>query len=269
MQYSALPNDLLGLALAVLLLGVKHGFDADHLAAIDAMTQHNAQARPRLARQAGLWFALGHGAVVSAIALGVAGLALEGRTPAWLAPLGAWVSIAILLLLAALNLGSALRTPGHQTTPLVGWRSGLFARQLCADSRARLMSVGALFALSFDTVSQALLFSVTAAHFGGWQPALLLAAAFTAGMVLTDGANGWCLSRLLRRADATARVASRVMALAIAGIGLLTAGLGLALQLLPSASAWAEGKQAWFGAAIVAVIGLSYGFGQVLARSRS
>jgi len=267
MHPSALPNDLIGLALAVLLLGVKHGFDADHLAAIDGMTQYNARARPRLAQWAGLWFALGHGTVLTAIALGVSGLAFEARVPAWLAPLGAWVAIAILLLLAGLNLGSALCTPGHQTTPLVGWRSGLFGHLLCVDNPAKAMSVGALFAVSFDTVSQAVLFSVTAVHFGGWQPALLLAGAFTVGMLITDGLNAWLLCRLLRRSDQRARIASRAMALAVAGVSLLTAGFGVALQLVPTVALWSDGKQAWLGAAIVAAMLFSYGAGQVLARS--
>ena len=267
MHPSALPNDFIGLALAVLLLGVKHGFDADHLAAIDGMTQYNARARPRLAQWAGLWFALGHGTVLTAIALGVSGLAFEARVPAWLAPFGAWVAIAILLLLAGLNLGSALRTPGHQTTPLVGWRSGLFAHLLRVDNPAKAMSVGALFAVSFDTVSQAVLFSATAVHFGGWQPALLLAGAFTVGMLITDGLNAWFLSRLLRRSDQRARIASRAMALAVAGVSLLTAGFGVALQLVPTVALWSDGKQAWLGAAIVTAMLLSYGLGQVLARS--
>ena len=32
-----LPRDFLGLALVVLMLGIKHGLDADHLAAIDGL----------------------------------------------------------------------------------------------------------------------------------------------------------------------------------------------------------------------------------------
>jgi hypothetical protein len=36
-------SGLLGLALVALVLGMRHGIDADHLAAIDAMTRCNAQ----------------------------------------------------------------------------------------------------------------------------------------------------------------------------------------------------------------------------------
>ena len=40
----ALPSDFFGLALVVLMLGIKHGLDADHLAAIDGLTRRNPQA---------------------------------------------------------------------------------------------------------------------------------------------------------------------------------------------------------------------------------
>ena len=96
---------------------------------------------------------------------------------------------------------------------------------------------------------------------------LFLPAAF--GMMLTDGANGYWISRLIRRSDRTAQVASRVMALAVAGVSLLTAALVLATLLLPAADVWAEGKELWFGSAIVAVIGLAFLMGQRLASPRA
>lgn len=263
-----LPRDFLGLALVVLMLGIKHGLDADHLAAIDGLTRYNAQARPRLSRLAGVLFSLGHGLVVVAVALGVSTLAQAWRAPHWLESFGAWVSIAVLTLLAVLNIASVLATPGHETAHLLGWRCGAFARLLRAGSPLTVMAVGTLFALSFDTVSQATLFAVTATQFGGWQSALLLALLFIAGMLLTDGLNGWWISRLVRRSDQTARVASRVMALAVSGVSLLTAGLGVATQTVPDIDTWAEGKTLWFGAAIVVVTFASYVLGQRLARGQ-
>lgn len=263
-----LPRDFAGLALVVLMLGIKHGLDADHLAAIDGLTRYNAKHRPRLAQMAGVLFSLGHGLVVIAVALGVSTVAQAWRVPAWLESFGAWVSIVVLTLLALINIASVLRTPGHESASLIGWRSGAFARLLRAGSPLMVMGVGTLFALSFDTVSQAMLFAVTATQFGGWQPALLLALLFIGGMLATDGVNGWWISRLIRRSDASARVASRVMALAVSGVSLLTAALGVVTQTLPQVDAWAENKSLWFGAAIVTVVGVSYLLGQQLARSQ-
>jgi nickel/cobalt transporter (NiCoT) family protein len=262
-----LPRDLLGLALVVLMLGIKHGFDADHLAAIDGLTRCNAPARPRLARMAGALFSAGHGLVVVGVALGVSMLAKAWQPPQWLESLGAWLSIVVLSLLALINIAAVLLTPGHEATRLVGWRSAVFSRLLQAQSPAAVVGVGSLFALSFDTVSQATLFALTASQFGGWQPALMLALLFIAGMLFTDGLNGWWISRLIERADATSRIASRVMALAVSGVGLLAAGLGVATQTLPTVDLWAEGNAAWFGAAIVAVVFASFVLGQRLAAS--
>ena len=269
MSPSDLPRDFIGLALVVLLLGMKHGFDADHLAAIDGLTRHNARARSQLARLAGALFSLGHGVVVVGVALGVAlGASLAAQAwqaPAWLQAFGAWLSIGLLTGIAALNIAAVLRTPGDEVTPLAGWRCGVFSSLLRASNPATVMAVGLLFALSLDTLSQAALFAVAASQFGGWQPALGLALRFVAGMLLTDGINGWWLWRLIRRSDQTARVASRVMALAVAGVGLLTAALGVAYQTVPRFDAWAQGKEAWAGLAIIAIAGISFILGQQLA----
>ncbi len=262
-----MPHDFIGLALVVLMLGIKHGLDADHLAAIDGLTRCNAQTKPRLSQMSGVLFSLGHGVVVICVALGVSTLAQAWRAPSWLASFGAWVSISVLTLLALINIASVMRTPADQSARMLGWRSGVFARLLHADSPLTVMGVGTLFALSFDTITQATLFAVTATQFGGWQPALLLALLFIGGMLLTDGVNGWWISRLIRRSDETARIASRVMALAVSGVSLLTAALGVATQTVPDVDAWTEGKEMWFGAAIVVVAFASYLLGQQLARS--
>jgi high-affinity nickel-transport protein len=268
MSPAELPREFIGLASVVLLLGLKHGFDADHLAAIDALACHNAPTRPRLARLSGALFSLGHGLVVVAVAVGVSLLAAAWRTPAWLEALGAWISIAVLTLLALVNIAAVVRTPHHETAHLAGWRSGVFGRLLRAGNPAMVMGVGTLFALSFDTVSQAALFAATAAQFGGWQPALLLALLFVAGMLLTDGINGWWIARLVRSGAPAARVTSRIVALAVSGVGLLTAGLTLTTRFVPAAEVWADGKDLWFGTAIVAVLAASFVVGQRLGRDR-
>jgi nickel/cobalt transporter (NiCoT) family protein len=261
-----LPADFLGVAVVVLLLGIRHGFDADHLAAIDGMTCHNAKARPGLARVCGALFSIGHGLVVIAVALSVSLLSETWHPPAWLEATGAWISIVVLLVLGLANVAAVFRTPEGELARLKGWRSGVFARLLRTGHPLPVMGVGTLFALSFDTFSQAALFAVTATQFGGWHAALVFGLLFTAGMLLTDGANGYWIARLIRRSDRTAQIASRVMALAVAGVSLLTATLVLATLLVPSVDFWAEGKELWFGGGIVAVLIVSFMTGQRLAR---
>jgi len=159
-----------------------------------------------------------------------------------------------------------VRTPGHEAAQLIGWRSGVFARLLRAGHPLTVLGVGVLFAVSFDTISQAALFAMTAAAYGGWRIALLLGAVFTTGMLLTDGVNGWLMWRLVHHSERSARVTSRAVALAVSGVGLLTAGLSLATHLVPAAQIWAEGKELWFGSAVVGIVLASFVVGRRLAR---
>lgn len=263
-------SGFIGLAALVLLLGMKHGFDADHLAAIDGLTRFNARDRPRLARRVGALFSAGHGLVVFAVALGVSALAGSARVPGWFDAVGAWVSIAVLTVLAVVNIRAAFVAPRHAASHAVGWRSGLFARLLArllsVGSAWRVMGVGGLFALSFDTLSQATLFAAASTRFGGWESALLLAGLFVLGMLLTDGLNGLWIARLIRRSDHTAVVASRITTLGVGGVSLLTAAIGVAAQTSSAAGLWAEGKEVWLGAAVIAIVLASFAIGMWLAR---
>ncbi|MHB8167493.1 MAG: HoxN/HupN/NixA family nickel/cobalt transporter, partial [Sulfuricella sp.] len=54
-----LPHDWLALLALVFVLGLKHGFDPDHLATIDGLTRFNAaNNKPHLSRWSGLLFSL-------------------------------------------------------------------------------------------------------------------------------------------------------------------------------------------------------------------
>ena len=253
-----LPADWLSLLILTFVLGMKHGFDADHLATIDGLTRFNARSRPAMARYCGTLFSLGHGAVVMAIALGVSALAGQWAVPDWFGTLGALISIAFLVLLGGLNLAAVLRAGPDEMVQPVGLKGHLLGRLRHASHPALVALVGALFALSFDTLSQAAFFALTATQFGGWQAALTLALLFMLGMLLTDGINGLWIARLIARADQVALVASRVMGLVVSGISLLVAAFGAAKLLSPAIDAWSEGKELAFGAALVLLIALSF-----------
>ena len=55
----------------VFLLGMRHGFDPDHLAAINSLTRLNLSPNPSVSRWAGIFFSFGHGLIVVLIALSV------------------------------------------------------------------------------------------------------------------------------------------------------------------------------------------------------
>jgi high-affinity nickel-transport protein len=254
----ALPNDLFALSLLVFILGLKHGFDADHLATIDGLTRFNSRVNPRIARFCGALFSLGHGAVVVAIALAVSAFARRWQTPEWLELFGAWVSIGFLAALGLLNIHAVLRADPTQVVRAVGLKGRFLGRLTKAASPGLVALVGALFALSFDTISQTALFALTASQFGGWQDALMLGLLFMLGMLVTDGVNGLWISRLICRADQIALIASRVMSLVVGGVSLLVAAFGVVRLTLPSIAAWSEGKEMFFGGAVVAVIAGSF-----------
>lgn len=208
---STVPADALGLAALVFVLGLRHGFDPDHLVAIDGL------ARSSRSRWSGLFFSLGHGAVVTLVGLAVALAAGDWQAPAWLEDVGVTISLSVLLALGIANLVAAGRArPGEPVAP-VGlrgrWLTGWLGQ---ATHPLMVAGVGAAFALSFDTISHALLFSVTGASLAGWAFALALGGVFTLGMVLTDALNGWWVAKLIAGADARAARASRIMSLAIA-----------------------------------------------------
>ncbi|HEX8986939.1 MAG TPA: nickel transporter [Rhodocyclaceae bacterium] len=254
----ALPQDLVALSLLVFVLGMKHGFDADHLATIDGLTRFNARSNPRLARFCGTLFSLGHGAVVVATSLTVSTLARHWQAPEWLESVGAWVSIAFLLALGGVNILAVLTSAPGQVVQPVGLKGRFLGRLAQAASPLWIALVGALFALSFDTLSQAALFALTATRFGGWEHALLLGLLFMAGMLATDGVNGFWIARLIRRADRVAVVASRIMSLVVGGMSLAVGAFGIARMSLPAVDAWSAGKELAFGGAVVAVIAASF-----------
>jgi len=265
----SLPASFGGLAVVAFLLGLKHGFDADHLATIDGLTRVNTGAGRPFARYCGALFSLGHGIVVIAIALLVSTAVAHWQTPDWLQTTGVAISIFFLTLLGILNLHAVWRAaPDEVVTPV-----GIKGRFLGALGRAKnpfvVALVGALFALSFDTISQAAFFALAAGQYGGAIYAVSLGVLFVLGMLVTDGVNGLWISRLILRADETARIASRVMSLAVACVSLLVAGFSATKLLLPRIDSWAEGKELVFGAVVVAVVLAGFLWGRSVAGARA
>jgi high-affinity nickel-transport protein len=214
----------ISLVALVFVLGLKHGLDPDHLVAIDGFT------RTTRSRWCGLFFSLGHGLVVTLTAVMVALIAAAWQAPAWLEHTGTWISIAVLVALGAANIAMALRTPRGRAVALVGVRSRLLPARLAEASHpAVIAAVGAAFAVSFDTISNALVFSVAS----GWLFAALLGGVFTVGMVITDALNGLWIARLVRRADARAATASRYMSIAVGVLCFAVALYALAQYALP------------------------------------
>jgi nickel/cobalt transporter (NiCoT) family protein len=254
----SLPTHWLALVAVVFLLGLKHGLDPDHLAAIDGLTRYNAAERPLLSRWSGLLFSAGHGVVVTLVAVAVATIATEWRAPAWLEDAGTWISIGFLTLLGIANLVAVVRTPRGEVVRAVGLRGRLFERLTRAEHPVLIAAVGAAFALSFDTISQAVLFSITGSNLAGWIFAALLGIVFTFGMIATDALNGLWVSHLVRRADARAAAASRAMSIAIGFTSLAIAALAAARHTMPSLDEQVASWGIALSAGVVVAVAASY-----------
>jgi nickel/cobalt transporter (NiCoT) family protein len=149
-------------------LGMRHGVDPDHLAVIDGLS------RLRPSRWNGVLFAGGHGVLVTLLAVGVGGLLARG-----IGPYAPW----LLILLGMINLWR-LKHPGmhpHRGFPRIAGTSPLI--------------VGIFFGAGFETASQ-LSALVLAADMNPW----LLGGAFSTGMMLVDGTDGYLASRTQSRA---------------------------------------------------------------------
>ncbi|MFC4638203.1 nickel transporter [Deinococcus hohokamensis] len=166
----------------VFALGLRHGMDADHLAAIDGF------ARLRPSRWTGVLFGLGHGLVVTLLAL-LAGRLGDSFGLDWLSPY-------LFLGVAALNLWRLLWPAPHRHAAPAWLALGPFV-------------MGLLLAVGMETSSQ-----LAALSLAQNVPPLLLGVAFTLGMTLADGADGLLAAGLQRGRQADGQravLASRVM----------------------------------------------------------
>lgn len=206
-------------------LGLRHGLDLDHLATIDAIAR-SARKNRAVSKMAGFLFSLGHGIIVTAISVILGAGLVELHVPEWLEGFGAWVSIFFLCLFGFLNLWSVFQK--NSAAMPKGLQSYIAQKVMGKKfNPALVVGIGALFAFSFDTVSQVGLFAISATLMSGWLFSGLLGLLFTLGMMITDGCNGLFVAALIQRADKKSQLLSRILGAAIAGFSLGIGFFGL------------------------------------------
>jgi high-affinity nickel-transport protein len=224
----------LGLGVTAYTLGLRHAFDADHIAAIDNTTR-KLMADGKRPLGVGFFFSLGHSTVVFALALllalGVRALGPQvehgGSTLHHLTSvLGTSVSGAFLYVIAAMNVAvlvgvlkvvRRMRSGGFDEAEVErqldsrGFMNRLLGRFASkVGSSWHMYPVGLLFGLGFDTATEvALLFLAAGAASSGLPvyAILCLPVLFAAGMSLLDTidgsfmnfAYGWAFSRPIRK----------------------------------------------------------------------
>lgn len=206
-----------GLGVTAYTLGMRHAFDADHIAAIDNTTR-KLVADGRRPMSVGFWFSLGHSSIVfimvGLLALGVKALAANvsdehSSLQQWTGVFGTAVSGSFLLLIGLLNLVSligiyriAKRMRGGEVDEAAlerelsnrGGLNRLFGPLMSTIRKPwQMYPVGLLFGLGFDTVTEVSLLVIAggAAVTGlPWYAILVLPILFSAGMSLFDSLDG-------------------------------------------------------------------------------
>lgn len=247
-----------GLGLTAFVLGARHAFDADHIAAIDNTTRKLVgEGRP--AGTVGLWFSLGHSSVVFALslllALGLGTVAApltraSGAGAAALALGSAVVAGGFLLILGLVNLGALRGLLAVARRARAGEldeaalerqlnRRGILARLLRGVlARVReprhIYPVGVLMGLGFDTASQVALLVLGGAGTSDlpWYAVLVLPVLFAAGMTLFDGTDGLLMARAYRWAFRSPgrRIRYNLLVTGISAVAALTIGGVVLLQ---------------------------------------
>jgi high-affinity nickel-transport protein len=216
-------------AFAVFALGLRHGADPDHLAAIDNLTRNSFEERPWLSRFCGTLFAGGHSVMVLAIAalVGVMGSHF-GAHGALIERIGTWISIVVLVAIAIMNL-QQLRAGG---TRLVGAKTRLLPKALRDGSSPWLaVPVGLLFGFGFETSSQIATYAVAFGVNSGLIGALLVGAAFCLGMICTDTLDSVLVHRLVSDRSSLQPKTMRVWIVSVTIVALAVAGYEVAQVL--------------------------------------
>ncbi|HLY64216.1 MAG TPA: sodium:proton antiporter [Chloroflexota bacterium] len=204
------PASLIGLTLV---LGLRHGLDADHLSCIDGLTRFNHSIGRRIAPWCGSLFSIGHSLVILLVATGIGVLARDFEPPAALDALAKVTVVGLLLAIGTMNVWNLLRARPGEDVGLSGFKSRLLPGFISQTSNPLvIVAIGFSFALAADTLSQAALFGLAGS--AGRQDAgvfpTLLGLTFMVGMVATDTVDGHLVFRMLSMASRTAWIATRV-----------------------------------------------------------
>ena len=253
--YSSRYPALAGLGVLAYTFGLRHAFDADHIAAIDSTTRKMlSQGKRPLG--VGFFFSLGHSTIVFSLAaaLAIASGTVQAHVPAFSdygSSIGAGVSGTFLWIVGILNtcvlldiarIASELRRGRYDQARLEqrledrGFMSRFFLGRFFAliSKSWHMYPLGILFGLGFDTATEVGLLALAAGvanHAVPFLAVLSLPILFAAGMSLMDTADGafmsqaygWAFSNPVRKIyyNITVTSLSVTVALAVGSVELL------------------------------------------------
>jgi high-affinity nickel-transport protein len=219
LHYARTHSSLVGLGFVAYLFGLRHAFDADHIAAVDDTVRLMLQ-RGKRPLGVGFFFSLGHSTVVLALAVGLAfaASAVKADMPQ-LRSLGALIGAGVsgtflwiigilnlLVLLDILKIWQTAKAGNHSHAHLDallqkrGLLNRLFGGRLqnLMTHSWQMYPLGLLFGLGFDTASEVGLLAMTAGASAGDLPIpaiFCLPILFAAGMTIMDTTDGVLMSK--------------------------------------------------------------------------
>ena len=246
---------LLGTAALAYTFGLRHAFDADHIAAIDNVTRKLMQEGKRPV-SVGFFFSLGHSTIVVALsaAIAVTATTLQMRFADATRignVIGTLVSAFFLFAIAAANVlvffsiyrtFRTVRAGGvfvEEDLDLALANRGLLGRLFrrffrLVERSWHMYPLGILFGLGFDTATEIGLLGISATQAAQgmsiWS-IMVFPALFTVGMSLVDtsdsilmvGAYGWAFVKPIRKLyyNLTTTAVSVIVAVVVGGLGVL------------------------------------------------
>ena len=248
----------LGMGLTAYTLGMRHAFDADHIAAIDNTTR-KFMSEGKRPLSVGFWFSLGHSSIVFGLSfllsVGIKSIVGPVRNDNsalhhYTGLIGTSVSGTFLFVIAAINIVILvgilkvfrdMRQGVYDEETLEEHLNnrGLMNRILRPIMKSikkpgQMYGVGLLFGLGFDTASEVALLVLAAAGAASalpWYAILALPILFAAGMCLFDTidgtfmnfAYGWAFSKPVRKVyyNITITSLSILIAFVIGGVEIL------------------------------------------------
>jgi nickel/cobalt transporter (NiCoT) family protein len=210
---------LMSTAVLAYMFGLRHAFDADHIAAIDNVVRKLMQ-EGKKPFAVGFFFSLGHSTIVvlASIALAATAAAMQGRMEEFHSiggVIGTSVSAAFLLIIGLANLfllrgiwaafqraRRGERIVDEDLDALLagrGFLARIFRRLFNVVSRSwHMYPIGFLFGLGFDTATEIGLLGISATQAAAGMPIwtiLVFPALFTAGMSLMDTTDSTLMTR--------------------------------------------------------------------------
>ncbi|MGA2320114.1 MAG: HoxN/HupN/NixA family nickel/cobalt transporter [Solirubrobacteraceae bacterium] len=280
----------IGIGVTAYTLGLRHAFDADHIAAIDNTTRR-LMSEGKRPLSVGFWFSLGHSTVVFVLAFllafgvralagpvgdrgsglhrvtGLVGTLISGGFLYLIATLNVVILVGIIRVFLQMRRGAYDERELEEQLASRGLMNRFFGGMMRAIRRPHQMyPIGLLFGLGFDTATEVALLVLAGGAAGAgppWYAILCLPILFAAGMSLMDSidgsfmsfAYGWAFSEPVRKVYYNITITGLSVAVALV-IGTIELGGLLAERLSLSGSFWTAFEQLDINAVGFLIVGM-------------